>query len=105
MAVLTITDQELSSTLEQHEYVMIKYFAGWCGSCRLFAPKYKRISENPDFNHVVFLEIDAEANPEARKLAGVDNLPFFAVFKKGVFVQGGAAAKEEFVMELLHALK
>lgn len=49
----------------------------------------------------MFLEVNAETDPEARKAAGVDNLPFFAVFKHGQLLDGGATAKEERVVEML----
>jgi thioredoxin 1 len=35
---------------------------------------------------VVFVIADAEKFPESRKLATVDNLPTFATFKNGTFV-------------------
>jgi len=48
---------------------------------------------------------DAEENEGARKVANVDNLPFFAVFQNGELVQGKAASKEEAVVNMLEGLK
>jgi thioredoxin 1 len=104
MAVITKTDSDFNQALSQNQDVIVKYFASWCGSCRLFAPKYKRLSEEESFKNISFLEVDAEENPKARKIAGVDNLPFFAVFKNGKLIEGGSAAKEEFVRALLEKL-
>jgi thioredoxin 1 len=105
MAVTKITDAEFASILAENPKVVIKYFATWCGSCRLFAPKFKRISEDPNYEGTLFLEIDAENNPEARKTAGVDNLPFFASFKDGKLVEGKSAAKEEVVRAITEAVQ
>ena len=55
-------------------------------------------------NGVTFLDVNAELNPEARKMANVDNLPFFAVFKNGELVEGMATAKEENVVNMLEKL-
>lgn len=104
MAVTKITDAEFVELITNNPKVVIKYFATWCGSCRLFAPKFKRISEDPAYEGVLFLEVDAENNPEARKTAGVDNLPFFASFKNGQLVEGKSAAKEEVVRALVEAI-
>ena len=83
---------------------MVKYYAGWCGSCKLFAPKYRRLSCDERFDGVTFLDINAEENQEARKMAGVDNLPFFATFKNGVLVDAKATSKEEQLVEMISNL-
>jgi thiol-disulfide isomerase/thioredoxin len=101
MAVTIATDADLSTILSRNDAVVVKYFADWCGSCKLFAPKYRRLSDDPRFAGVVFLDIDAERNPEARHLAKVDNLPFFATFKNGQLVDGHATAKEENVVAMI----
>ena len=104
MAVELVTDNEFNSKLKNHDKVVVKYFADWCGSCRLFAPKYKRISNDEQYNELVFLDVNAEKNPEARKAAGVSSLPFFAIFKNGELVDGIATNKEEAVVELMNKL-
>ena len=63
---------------------MVQYGATWCGNCRIMKPKFKKLAgENDD---VVFVYVDAEKMPESRKMATVDNLPTFAAFAKGRFV-------------------
>lgn len=104
MAVVNVTDAEFKTELEGNSKVVVKYYAGWCGSCRLFAPKYKRVSGEDENNDVLFLEVDAENNPEARKAAGVDNLPFLAAFKDGQLVEGSAGSKEEYLRSLIAKL-
>ena len=105
MAVLLSSDKEFKSQLEKFDKVVVKYYAGWCGSCKLFAPKYRRLSGDERFDGVTFLDINAEENQEARKMAGVDNLPFFATFKNGVLVDAKATSKEEQLVEMISKLK
>ena len=104
MAVDLITDQDFTSTLKSNDKVIVKYFADWCGSCRLFSPKFKRLSNDERFEGIKFLDVNAEKNPDARKLANVTNLPFFAVFKDGELVDSIASSKEDAVLELLGKL-
>lgn len=104
MAVERITDELWDTTVSGNEKVIIKYYADWCGSCKLFAPKFKRLSNDERFEGVSFLEVNAEENEVARAAAGVDNLPFFAIFKNGKLVEGTATSKEEKVVELLEKL-
>lgn len=104
MAVEISNDGLISSQIESNGKVVVKYFAEWCGSCKLFSPKYKRLSSDERFTGITFLDIDAEHNPEARKLAGVDTLPFFAIFKDGVLLQAKSTSKEETLVEMLNEL-
>ena len=94
MSVENINDQN-TNQLDNSKTAVVKYFASWCGSCRLFAPKFKKISNSKEFSSINFLEVDAEANPEIRKRAEVSSLPYFAIFKDGQFVGGLSTAKEE----------
>lgn len=105
MAVEVVNDQEFQSQVSSGEKIVVKYYADWCGSCRLFKPKFRRLSESEDFSEVKFLDVNAEENQEARKAAGVTNLPFFAVFKDGELVEGLATNKEEAVVELINKIK
>ena len=104
MPILQATDTEFQNILSSNEKVVVKYYADWCGNCRLFSPKFKRMSENEQFAGVTFLDVNAELSPEARKAAGVTNLPFFAVFKNGQLVDTVAASKEEAVTSLIQKL-
>ncbi|MEK6476884.1 thioredoxin family protein [Catalinimonas sp. 4WD22] len=104
MAVELIEDSEFQEKLKQQDKVVVKYYADWCGSCRLFKPKYRRLSEDQRFDGIAFLDVNAEKNPEARKAAGVTNLPFFAVFRDGELLDSVASSKEEAVVELIQKL-
>ncbi|POY38577.1 thioredoxin [Solitalea longa] len=104
MAVVVSTDQDFKDTLAASGKVIVKYYADWCGSCKLFAPKYKRLSNDGRFSDVAFLDVNAEENEAARKLAGVDNLPFFATFSNGELVESSASSKEEVVVKMIETL-
>lgn len=104
MAVQVVNDSEFKKLLTENSAVAVKYYANWCGNCKLFAPKYKRVSNEEEYSNILFLDVNAEENPEARKAAGVDNLPFLAVFKDGELVEGSASSKEDYLRELLAKL-
>lgn len=105
MEVAEATDSNFKEILEKNNKVIVKYYADWCGSCKLFVPKYKRLAADERFSEIKFLKVNAEENEEARQAAGVDNLPYFAVFRDGALVEGTATSKEEMVIKLLEKLK
>ncbi|MES2629294.1 MAG: thioredoxin family protein [Bacteroidota bacterium] len=101
MNIITANDSDFEQLLSSNQKVIVKYYADWCGSCKLFSPKYKRLSADERFKDVVFLDVNAEENEAARKKAGVDNLPFFATFKNGELVEGSATSLEDAVVKML----
>lgn len=102
--VIKSTDDDFNNVLAEHPKVIVKFYADWCGQCRLFSPKFTRLSDDEHYKDVAFVDVNAEKSPAARKAAGVDNLPFFAIFKNGQLVEGTATSREEKVIEMLQNL-
>lgn len=99
------TDTDFEKLISSNNKVVVKYYADWCGSCKLFAPKFKRHSNDETNSDILFLEVNAEENEAARKLGGVDNLPFLASFKNGVLLEGTATSKEEYLQKMIDDLR
>ncbi|WP_309607789.1 thioredoxin family protein [Flavobacterium sp.] len=90
----------LAEIIASNNKVVVQYSASWCGNCRIMKPKFKKLaSENENMTFVI---ADAENFPESRKLANVDNLPTFATFKNGVFVNQTQTNKAEVLIELVN---
>jgi len=103
--VQTATDSDFETLIKSHPKVVVKYYADWCGSCKLFSPKFKRVAADENNKDILFLDVNAEENETARKLAGVDNLPFMATFKNGSLLEGAATSKEEYLQKMIGDLK
>ena len=82
--VKELDQDNLQEEVNNNDIVIVQYMAGWCGNCRLMKPKFKKLAS--EYENAAFILVDAEKFPESRKLATVDNLPTFAAFKKGEFV-------------------
>ncbi|MFN4123843.1 MAG: thioredoxin family protein [Flavobacteriales bacterium] len=104
MSVENVKDAQFEKLIKDNDKVIVKYYADWCGSCKLFSPKFKRLAQDPRFDGVKFIEVNAEENELARKAANVDNLPFIATFKKGTLAEASATSKEDFVVKMLEKL-
>jgi thioredoxin 1 len=99
--VRKVNDAEFSEILQKENKIIVKYFANWCGNCRLFSPKFQRMSDKAEYEGITFLDVNAEENPDARRLGGVSNLPFFATFVNGKLHKGDSSSKEEFVENMI----
>lgn len=98
--VKELNQDSLAEIIAENKKVVVQYSATWCGNCRIMKPKFKKLaSENED---VSFLVVDAEKYPESRKLASVNNLPTFATFVDGKFVNQTQTNKFEVLKELVN---
>jgi len=98
--VQDLTTDNLSQLIQDNQTVVVQYSATWCGNCRIMKPKFKKLASEK--NDVVFIMVDAEKNPESRKMATVDNLPTFATFKNGTFVNQVQTNKFDVLKELVN---
>lgn len=97
-----LTEDTLQHLVQDHEKVVVQYGATWCGNCRIMKPKFKKLaSENED---IPFLYVDAEKFPESRKLAKVDNLPTFAIFRNGELINQVQTNQAESLNQLFSEL-
>jgi thioredoxin 1 len=76
--------------VEQHEIVLVDFWASWCGPCRQFAPVYEKASEqHPD---IVFGKVDTEAEQALAGAAHITSIPTLMAFKDGSLVYSQAGA-------------
>ncbi len=97
--VQELAQDNLAEIVKNNNIVVVQYAASWCGNCRIMKPKFKKLaSEHSD---ATFIIADAEKYPNSRKLANVDNLPTFAAFKNGEFVNQVQTNKFDVLKQLV----
>lgn len=94
-----LKEDTLKEVVVSNDKVVVQYAASWCGNCRLMKPKFKKLAGENET--IPFILIDAEKNPESRKLANVNNLPTFAIFENGEFKNQVQTNKFESLKELV----
>ncbi|MFI9834112.1 thioredoxin [Streptomyces sp. NPDC051913] len=85
-----LTKENFDQTVTDNDFVLIDFWASWCGPCRQFAPVYdKAAEENPD---LVFGKVDTEAQPELAAAFGIQSIPTLMIVRDrvAVFAQPGA---------------
>ncbi|WP_075342151.1 thioredoxin family protein [Tenacibaculum agarivorans] len=97
--VQELNSDNLTNIVSENKTVVVQYSATWCGNCRIMKPKFKKLANENE--NVSFVIADAEKFPESRQLATVDNLPTFATFVDGKFVNQVQTNKFEVLKELV----
>jgi thioredoxin 1 len=90
MSTIEITADNLATTIEENDIVLVDWWASWCGPCQSFAPVFEQAAaDNPD---IVFGKVDTEANQDLAGAAGIMSIPTLMVFREKVllFSQPGA---------------
>jgi thioredoxin 1 len=86
MATMTLTPQNLAQAM-QSPLLVIKFWATWCGPCRMFSPIFDQVAINyAAVRGVVFATCDIDAQSAVAAHFQVRSVPTIAIVKNGQLV-------------------
>jgi thioredoxin 1 len=68
--------------LESEIPVLVDYWAGWCGPCRMLGPVIKEIAQESKGSLRVG-KVDVDAEPELAARAGAVSIPYVVLYRDG----------------------
>ncbi|MBL1103868.1 thioredoxin [Streptomyces sp. 5-8] len=89
-STVELTKDNFDQLVSENEFVLIDFWASWCGPCKQFAPVYEKAAEeNPD---LMFGKVDTEAQPELAAAFGISSIPTLMIVRDqvAVYSQPGA---------------
>jgi thioredoxin 1 len=99
MATMELTSENFESVVGGSGMVLVDFWAGWCGPCRMFAPVFQRVSErHPD---AVFGKVDTEAQPGLAGSFGISSIPTLMIIRDKVVLYAQPGALPEQALEQL----
>jgi thioredoxin 1 len=84
---------ELDTLMSNNTYVVVDFYADWCGPCKAIAPSYANLSKQHSIPGVLaFAKVNVDNAQDAAARYRVSAMPTFMFFKEGkqVAVNGQA---------------
>ena len=83
--IVTVTDKDFEAQAKAHPYMVVDFWAEWCGPCRIIAPVLEELAgEYKDRVKVGKLNVDENRQIAAR--FGIRSIPTILLFRDGARV-------------------
>ena len=83
--VIELTTNNFKGFLSENEYVLVEFYAPWCGHCKSLAPEYERASNMLDT--VVLAKVDGTTETSLSEEFNIEAFPTIILFKGGEKVE------------------
>jgi thioredoxin 1 len=93
VAVVDLTDDNFEQTVTDNGFVIVDFWAEWCGPCKSFAPTYSKVSE--DHPDIVFAKVNTEEQQQVAAHFQIRSIPTLMIFRDQIIIFSQAGALPE----------
>jgi len=74
---------EFKNIINSGKYVVIDFWAVWCGPCRTISPIFENLSKEEQYQGIEFYKVDVDEQAEISQEVGIRAMPTFLLYKDG----------------------
>lgn len=93
VAVVELTDDTFEKAVTDNGFVIVDFWAPWCGPCKSFAPTYEKVSE--DHEDIVFAKVNTEDQQQVAAHFQIRSIPTLMIFRDQIIIFSQAGALPE----------
>lgn len=93
----TINKQRLDELLKSEEFLLVDFYADWCGPCKMMAPVLQRVAAK--MPEIKIVKVDADVHTDLVAEYQILTIPTMKFFKDGIekFEQFGFIAEPKLI--------
>lgn len=84
MAVLELNQENFESSVLDNDFVIVDFWAPWCGPCRAFAPTFEAAAEK--HTDITFAKVNTEEEQEIAASFQIRSIPTLMIFREKVII-------------------
>ena len=84
MATVEITKENFNDVMEQNDFVVLDFWAPWCGPCKNLSPIFEAVAKNHE--DIVFGKINTEEQQELGAYFQIRSIPTLMVLREKVAI-------------------